>query len=158
MLSAEGWSAQANTVVELDSYRGSASASKPVQYEYDEAMLPSGPVVDSEIMRMATEEQLTDAKLRTLSAETDTKIARFEGKLDLVLQKLTDQATALSNVAAEGRSNRNLVIATMVAGIIALFFGLFAALQWSDARMFGAIQLRDSIRNDAGSKPPKNPG
>lgn len=89
-------------------------------------------------------------QIEAVEARTDTKIARIDGKLDLLLSKMNDQATSLS-------SARNLIIATVVGVALTMFFGLFTVLQWSDARVFG-VQSRtgDPLQQTAppAAKPP----
>lgn len=59
-----------------------------------------------------------DAKLRTVSAETDTKLARMDGKLDLLLSKISD-------LREDGRSTRNTVWGATFA-VLALVVALAA--------------------------------
>jgi len=85
-----------------------------------------------------------DAKLGQISAETDTKIARIDGKLDLLLSKMGE-------VVESGRATRanQWVIATALAVImVALGFGIPA--------LFGnGLQLRDVIHNEVVESLPK---
>lgn len=96
-----------------------------------------------------------DAKLDAVEARTDTKIGRFEAKLDLAMQKIDGIASemrgalgAIGNAQAElraqARSNLQVIVATTVGGLIAVFFGLFAVLQWADSRMFDMIGVREN--------------
>jgi uncharacterized membrane protein YdfJ with MMPL/SSD domain len=71
----------------------------------------------STIMSELTREE-HNAKLDAVRAETDTKIARLEGKLDLVLSKLDD-------VRADNRHTRNnqiaigIALAILIVGVVA---------------------------------------
>jgi len=47
----------------------------------------------------------TDAKIAAAEARTDTKITRFEGKLDLVLSKLEDVKAANETIRADVRED-----------------------------------------------------
>jgi len=71
---------------------------------------------------MPTDQELTDAKLRAVGAETDTKIARLEGKMDLVLE-------AVRSSREEARDNRRAVIANawVVFGALVVVVGIIAA-------------------------------
>jgi hypothetical protein len=68
---------------------------------------------------MAASDDLVNAKIEAAEARTDTKIARLEGKLDLVLSKLDDQKD-------DGRHTRNNVIlvgvslALLIIGSVAI--------------------------------------
>ena len=85
-----------------------------------------------------------EARFRQASAETDTKIARMEGKLDLVLSKLDTVGEKLGEVRDDNRATRaNLwVIGTALAVLItALAFGVPA--------IFGnGLQLRDVVHSE----------
>jgi hypothetical protein len=65
-----------------------------------------------------------DAKLKTVGAETDTKIARLEGKLDLVISKL-------DGVREDGRSTRanmwviGVSLALLIIGVAAAAPAIF---------------------------------
>lgn len=69
---------------------------------------------------MATEDDLEKARIAESEARTETKIARLEGKLDLVLSKLDD-------VREDNRSTRanqwviGLGLAVLIVAIAALF-------------------------------------
>lgn len=79
-----------------------------------------------------------DAKLRASSAEADTKIARMEGKLDLVLSKLDGVNSRFDDVRDDYRSTRaniwvvGLGILVAIIGVAALFpvfFGIGAQVR-----------------------------
>jgi hypothetical protein len=75
---------------------------------------------------MATQDELTNARLETVEARTDLKISRLEGKLDLVLSKLDDQRADNRTL----RTNQWVVgfgLAALIVALVALgpsFFGL----------------------------------
>ena len=109
-----------------------------------------------------------DAKFEAAEARTDTKIARLEGKLDLTIQKIDQLSTnfrdaiggmnaSIAAVQSQARSNLQIMISVVVAGMLAIFFGLFAVMQWSDARMFGMVQLRESVKTAGTESPAATP-
>jgi hypothetical protein len=78
-----------------------------------------------------------DAKLAAAEARTDTKIARIEGKLDLVLEKLTNVGEQIRTTDAHGREdNRSTraniwvvgvslgILIAAIAALFPVFFGL----------------------------------
>jgi hypothetical protein len=73
---------------------------------------------DGDEMASPTREEL-DAKLETIAAQTDTKVARLEGKMDLVLSKL-------DGVREDNRHLRNNVIGVGIA-LALLIIGVVAA-------------------------------
>ncbi|HEY5305146.1 MAG TPA: hypothetical protein VIJ52_00565 [Pseudolabrys sp.] len=77
----------ANTASDSVSYK-TAFEDRPLVPEYH-------PYEPRKPKAMAGNDDLTDAKLRAIGAETDTKIARLEGKLDLVLQEVRASNTAV---------------------------------------------------------------
>jgi hypothetical protein len=98
-----------------------------------------------------------DAKLEAVEARTDTKFAQFIGRLDAMNVKIDLLTDAVGGT-------RTLILGvlmpTIIVGFIAIFFGLFAILQWSDARLFGAIQMREMMRpagTDPAAKAPEQP-
>ncbi len=83
-----------------------------------------------------------DAKIAASEARTDTKITRFEGKLDLVLSKLEDvkatNETIRTDVREDGRSTRaNLwtiafglaILIVTLAALYPSFFGIGAQVK-----------------------------
>jgi hypothetical protein len=68
-----------------------------------------------------------DAKLAAAAAETDTKFARLEGKLDLVISKIEDARAGAHSDNVATRANVWIVFAVVVAIIAALyaFFPVF---------------------------------
>lgn len=86
---------------------------------------------------MPSTDDLTDAKIKLSEAQTETKIARMEGKLDLVLSKLDD-------VRDDYRGTRaniwvvGLGLAVLIVGVAALFPSFFG---------MGA-QIRDMVHNE----------
>jgi hypothetical protein len=72
-----------------------------------------------------------DAKLAQSAAETDTKIARIEGKLDLVISKLDavrdDNRVSRTNMWVIGFGLAAVMVA--VAALFPIFFGLGAQIR-----------------------------
>ena len=70
-----------------------------------------------------------DAKLKTVAAETDTKLVRLEGKMDLILSKLDvvreDNRQLRNDVREDHRHTRNNQIATFI-GLALLIIGIVA--------------------------------
>jgi hypothetical protein len=85
-----------------------------------------------------------DAKLGKISAETDTKVARMEGKLDLVLSKMDDVRDGLRST----RANQWVIGTALAVLIVALAFGVPA--------IFGnGLQLRDVVHTEVQEMLPK---
>lgn len=88
-----------------------------------------GPVPDAQ-----TREEI-DAKIAASEARNETKIARLEGKLDLLLEKANQAAMAAEQsekaIKEEGRATRaNIVVlgtalALLIIGLVALFPVIF---------------------------------
>lgn len=68
---------------------------------------------------MAREDDLTDAKIAAAEARGETRIARLEGKLDLVLE-------AVRNSSNDARDNRRAIIANgwVIFGAIVVVLGI----------------------------------
>lgn len=70
------------------------------------------------VSAMASDEELTNAKIAAAEARTDTKITRMEGKMDLILSKLED-------VREDNRHTRNnqiligVSLALLIIGVVA---------------------------------------
>jgi hypothetical protein len=80
--------------------------------------------------KMANSDDLVDAKLGRVAAETDTKIARLEGKLDLVLSKIDASNSHYSDLRTDIADSRRATIANVwvvFAAVVALLVGLAAA-------------------------------
>jgi hypothetical protein len=114
-------------------------------------------IAGSDRPMVAMTDREIDAKFETAEARTDTKVARMEGKLDLTLEKIGHLGDDIRASRSEASGNRNAIIGTIIAGFIAMFFGLFAVLQWSDARMFGMMQLRETMKPPTTSSPVTSP-
>jgi hypothetical protein len=76
---------------------------------------------------MATADELAQARISESEAKTETKIARLEGKLDLVLANISAVDKRLSDVRGDIRSTRSniwavgIAIATLIVAIVVLF-------------------------------------
>ncbi len=89
-----------------------------------------------------------DAKLGRVSAETDTKIARIEGKLDLVLTKLDyvlkDNQETRQEIRSEARSSREITWGVGI-GVMAIIIGILALFP----SVFGlGTQIRDMVHTE----------
>ena len=80
-----------------------------------------------------------DAKIATSEARTDTKFARLEGKLDLVL----GQATAAHEAA---RGLKTTIIATGLGTVLALAALLMAVVTYGDAIFSRGMSVRDVVK------------
>jgi hypothetical protein len=98
-----------------------------------QSSLPRAPTIntDAKEAEMATEGELRGAEIAAAEARTDTKIARLEGKLDLVLSKLDAVSENTIATRREVKDSERAVKANawvigigMLAVIIALLFGL----------------------------------
>lgn len=109
---------------------------------------------DSEVVKSMsdpTREEI-QAQIAASEARGDTKIARFEGKLDLVLAKLDSTNEKMNDVKDDIRSARAnqwviafglAVLIVAVAGLFPVFFGL-------------GSQLRDMVHSEIQSQIPPN--
>jgi hypothetical protein len=111
---------------------------------------------DSEKMSDITREEIK-AEIAASAARGETKIARFEGKLDLVLAKLDSVNTSVSDkindVKDDVRSARAnqwviafglAVLIVAVAGLFPVFFGM-------------GTQIRDMVHTEVQSQAPSAP-
>jgi hypothetical protein len=110
------------------------------------------------------DDQLLDAKLGKVAAETDTKIARMEGKLDLVLSKIDGLGTRFEDARADAKEARTtaradnaatraniwvvgLGLAVLIVAVAALFPVFFS---------IGA-QVRDLVHSEMQAQPQQSP-
>jgi hypothetical protein len=107
--------------------------------------------------KMATEGDLRKAEIAAAEARTDTKIVRFEGKLDLVISKL-DDIKENNKTVREGQRAVIANIWVVFAGLAALIVGLVLLLptffDWGS-------KLRDMVEKEIHLQfqrlPPSNP-
>jgi hypothetical protein len=76
-----------------------------------------------ESRKMASQDELVDAKIAAAEARTDTKIVRLEGKMDLVIESLRSSR-------AEARDNRRAVIANqwVILGSVVAVLAILATV------------------------------
>jgi hypothetical protein len=130
---------------------GSNTGALPITSDLSDVMqIWSGLALDGtseeEMANTPHDDQLLDAKLGRAAAETDTKIARCEGKLDLVLSKLDsvrdDYVTTRTNQWVIGLGLAVLIVA--VAAIFPVFFSVGA-------------QIRDMVQKEVKAQIPEPP-
>lgn len=98
------------------------------------------------------------AHLRAVSAETDTKIARMEGKMDLVLSKIEGLNTRISDVSNEISDSRRATRANAMAvglGLAGLMLAL-AALVPTFYDLGGKQRdvIKEEVKTQMGSQKP----
>jgi hypothetical protein len=97
---------------------------------------------------MATQDDLVDAKIAAAEARTETKVARIEGKLDLVLSKLGDVRDGQRSVVAN--------IWVVFAALAAIIIGSIAA---APVIFDLGMKLRETITNEIQQRlPTPTPG
>ena len=102
----------------LASYRLTAETGR-YNLNVQAPITPSGDVMTDP----TRDDQLLEAKLGKAAAETDTKIARLEGKLDLVLE-------AVKGASADARDNRRAIIANgwVIFGALVVVLGIMVTV------------------------------
>lgn len=99
-------------------------------------------------VKMATQDDLVDAKIAAAEARTETKVARIEGKLDLVLSKLGDVRDGQRSVVAN--------IWVVFAALAAIIIGSIAA---APVIFDLGMKLRETITNEIQQRlPTPTPG
>jgi phage-related tail fiber protein len=149
----------ANNVVSISTRQrsGSANASSPYQAAESASIqlnaLHESSIATGAAMSNAMTEEIKD-KVAAAEARTDTKIARVEGKLDLVLSKLADIGTQIqtsdSHRREDYRSTRaNIwgiggalaILIVAIVGLFPIFFGIGAQVKdWIDHSVETHIQ------------------
>lgn len=94
-----------------------------------------------------------DAKIAASEARSETKIARIEGKLDLVAQSIGALASSVQTQRAEANSNRTVVVATVITTALALAGLGYAALSYGATNFYNGTVIGDQIRAAASSVP-----
>lgn len=120
------------------------------------------PAKEQDVMNDSPSREELDAKLESQGAQTDTKIARLEGKLDLVIAKLDyvmkDNSETRDTIRSEGQNSRVITwtvgvgILAVVVAAIALFPAIF------DMGSKNQEGLNRAVREyfDSHLAPPKN--
>jgi len=97
-------------------------------------------------MDSQAERDLTDAKIAAAEARTDTKFARFEGKIDLMLSQLGQVSTELGTLKADNKSTRTTVIVTAVSSTFAIITVLIAVMALGAAQFYNGTVIFDHIK------------
>jgi hypothetical protein len=91
-----------------------------------------------------------DAKIAAAEARTDTKFARLEGKLDLVLAEASaarqEASIARDNARQESRGTRATIIGTGLATVLALGALLMSVMTYGDAIFSRGMSVRDAVK------------
>lgn len=96
---------------------------------------------------MATQGELTDAKLAKAAAETDTKIARLEGKLDTMTAMISGKLDNLRELEVRDH-DYNRTTRWVIAGLVlALFAGFVAVLSYGGDQWGRGLNTRDLIQS-----------
>lgn len=100
---------------------------------------------------MATDDELMDAKLRTVSAETDTKIARLEGKIDTAVATLIGEMRAIRDDVKQAdqynRDSRLFILGAILAAVLALGGMAIGMATYGDALFGRGMNVRDVIQS-----------
>lgn len=103
-------------------------------------------------------DELTDAKIAAAEARTDTKFAKLDGKVDLLLERIASlsastaalqaSSTAIqTEVRSENRSTRTTIVVTAIATVISLFFGIVTLLAWGGDEFGRGIEIQSLLRS-----------
>ena len=101
--------------------------------------------------------ELTDQKIASAEARTDTKIVRLEGKLDLILSEVVNSRKESEKAQEEARSTRadarttrTLVVTTAIATFLALGALIVGTASYGAAQFYNGTVLRDLIHQVTG--------
>jgi hypothetical protein len=123
-----------------------ANSAPHVFYQSDEPK-PATPTLGN---FMAASDDLTDAKIGKASAETDTKIARLEGKIDTlsatILAELRGVRDDVRNADQYNRGTRWALIGVMVTSAFALGALGIGLVTYGDAIFGRGMNVRDVIQ------------
>jgi hypothetical protein len=136
---------------ELVNLKRAANAAATNEYH----VLSSGPQTHEhykayEGRKMASQDELVDAKIAAAEARTDTKIVRLEGKMDLVIESLRSSR-------AEARDNRRAVIANqwvIFGSIVAILAILVTVATVAPAIFDMGFRLRETITKEVQDRIP----
>ena len=75
-------------------------------------------------------DELTNDKIAAAEARSDTKIARLEGKIDVLVLSINALGSKIDGQRSEASSNRNVVISVTVGKALTIIALTFAALSY----------------------------
>jgi hypothetical protein len=158
------------SVLNIDGSAYQANTAAPI------ATLPTGeftihaaaqivPSSKAKAKSMAAQDDLVDAKIAASEARGDTKIARMEGKLDLVISKIDAMNIRFDDARGDAREARATAHSDNVAtraNIWLAFFGIVAVIVAIYA-LFPTFfdmgsKMRDSIEKEVTRQIPQPPG
>lgn len=93
-------------------------------------------------------------------ARSDTKLARLEGKLDLLLSETTATRREAEAARHEASGTKTTIIVTGIATVVALAALLMAVITYGDAIFSRGMSVRDVVKavaEEQRSKPPSSP-
>lgn len=103
--------------------------------------------VKEEVMADQTrDDELLKARLGTVAAETDTKIARIEGKLDTIAAMLGSKLDTVNEKLADQTRDRNLIIGTIVLAALAVIGAFIGLASYGDALFGRGMDVRDVVQ------------
>jgi hypothetical protein len=139
-------SSAVSNIANLSEYRElkQYSAAGPILETSSEGQLSTeieGTAKKTGLAPMATESELRAAEIAAAEARTDTKIARLEGKMDLVLESIRSSRD-------EARDNRRSVIANawVIFGALIVVIGIIVTV--APAILEFGFKWRDTITNE----------
>lgn len=90
-------------------------------------------------------EDLTDAKIAAAEARTDAKLAGFQGRFDVLAEKLDGIAGSIKDQRSEASSNRNVMVATTIGTGLAIIGAIVAMLSYGAATFYNGTVMRDAV-------------
>jgi len=99
---------------------------------------------------MATDNDLTEAKISAAEARTDTKIVRIEGKIDTAVATLLGEMKAIrDDVRSSDQYNRDsrfFILGSILAAVLALAAIAVAMATYGDALFGRGMNVRDVVQ------------
>jgi hypothetical protein len=109
------------------------------------------------ISAMATSDELTDAKLATVEAKTQTRFVELSGKVDRLSESIMTLTSTITNqltdVRKEVRSENVFTRWTVVIAVVTSLIGAVAALWVTQGNLLSAFTAGLTLRSETQPKP-----
>lgn len=100
-------------------------------------------------------DELTDYKIAAAEARSDTKIARLEGKIDVLALSINALGAKIDSQRSEASSNRNVIISVTVGTALTIVALTYAALSYGASTFYNGTVVRDLVHSESAASASK---
>ena len=97
---------------------------------------------------MGTADDILDLKIVASEARSETKMAKLEGKIDLMASAVQNLTVSVNQQRSETKSLQLWTIATIIASALAMIALILSVMSFGASTFYNGTVVRDLIHNE----------